>query len=156
MDLRRIRVLLVEDNREMGAMLRAVLASWGCTQVRTAATLQEAIARLGEEGFDLMIVDRRLPDGDGFELVRRIRRSALAFLPVLVLTGHASAKAVAEARDSGVNEFLAKPFTAHRLYDGLHRLIFQPRPFVTCDGYVGPDRRRRDASDYRGPERRRT
>ena len=39
MDLRRIRVLLVEDNREMGAIVRAVLASWNCTQVRTAESV---------------------------------------------------------------------------------------------------------------------
>jgi DNA-binding response OmpR family regulator len=155
MDLRRVRVLLVEDNREMGAIVRAVLASWGCTQVRTAETVAQAVARLDEEGFDLLIVDRKLPDGDGLALVRRIRRSHFAFVPVLVLTGHASAKAVADARDSGVNEFLAKPFTAKRLYERLHRLIYEPRGFVTSDDYAGPDRRRRPDPDYAGPERRR-
>ncbi|MGA0605159.1 response regulator [Phenylobacterium sp. VNQ135] len=156
MDLRRIRVLLVEDNREMGTIVRAVLASWGCTNVRTAETIKAALDWLDQESFDLMVVDRKLPDGDGFALVRQLRRSPLAFLPVLVLTGHASAKAVAEARDSGVNEFLAKPFTARRLYDRLHRLIYQARGFVTCDSYVGPDRRRRMDLEYKGPERRRS
>lgn len=155
MDLRRLRILLVEDNREMGAIVRAVLASWGCTQVRTAETVMDAVRLLEQEGFDLMIVDRKLPDGDGFELVRRVRRSPMAFLPVVVLTGHASAKAVAEARDAGVNEFLAKPFTAQRLYDRLQRLIYEPRHFVTCEAYVGPDRRRRADPEYNGPERRR-
>lgn len=140
----------------MGAIVRAVLASWGCTDVRTSETMLDAISRLDRESFDLMIVDRKLPDGDGFQLVRQIRRSPLAFLPILVLTGHASAKAVAEARDSGVNEFLAKPFTAQRLYERLQRLIYQPRPFVTCDDYAGPDRRRRVDPDYKGPERRRS
>lgn len=81
----------------------------------TAETRGDALALLNQESFDLMIVEKKLPDGDGFELIRRIRRSPLAFMPVLVLTGHASSKAVAEARDSGVNELLAKPFTAQRL-----------------------------------------
>lgn len=154
MDLRRVRVLLVEDNREMAALVRAVLASWGCTEVRTAETIATALLQLNKESFDLLVVDRKLPDGDGFELVRQIRRSPLAFLPVLVLTGHASAKAVAEARDSGVNEFLAKPFTTQRLYERLVRLIYHPRGFVTSDAYVGPDRRRRVDPNYEGPERR--
>lgn len=156
MDLRRIRVLLVEDNREMGTIVRAVLASWGCTNVRTAETIKGALEWLDQESFDLLVVDRKLPDGDGIAFVRKVRRSPLAFLPVLVLTGHASANAVAEARDAGVNEFLAKPFSAQRLYERLFRLVYQPRPFVTSDTYVGPDRRRRADPEYAGPERRKS
>lgn len=154
MDLRRIRFLLVEDNREMAVIIRALLGSWGGTDVRMAESIEAALQWLGQESFDIAIIDKKLADGSGLDLVRKIRRSPLAFLPIMLVTGHASAASVAEARDSGVNEFLAKPFTAKRLYERLHRMIYEPLPFITTDEYVGPDRRRR-AEEYLGEDRRR-
>lgn len=155
MDLRRLRILLVEDNPEMREIVRTLLASWGATQLATATSVESALELLAREAFDLAIVDQRLGDGDGLDLVRRLRRSPTPFLPLLMLTSNASRTNVAAARDSGVNEFLAKPFSAKSLYLRLARLIYEPSPFVTCQDYVGPDRRRRADPDYKGPERRR-
>jgi DNA-binding response OmpR family regulator len=61
---------------------------------------------------------------------------------------------VVEARDAGVNEFVAKPVTARTLLDRIVATIYRPRAFVRTKDYFGPDRRRRADPDYAGPLRR--
>jgi DNA-binding response OmpR family regulator len=71
-----------------------------------------------------------------------------------MLTAHSDKPRVEAARDAGATEFCAKPVTATELLRKVGAVINHPRPFVRSDGYVGPDRRRRDDPDYEGPERR--
>ena len=61
-----------------------------------------------------------------------------------------------EAREAGVNEFLAKPLTARGVIERLHQAVENPRPYVRSDDYFGPDRRRRNDANYKGPFRRST
>ena len=61
---------------------------------------------------------------------------------------------MAEARDAGVNEFLAKPVTARSLIHRINLVIEHPRPFIRCSTYFGPDRRRRAEPGFKGPWRR--
>jgi two-component system chemotaxis response regulator CheY len=63
---------------------------------------------------------------------------------------------VHEARDAGVNEFLAKPLSARAVLERLHRAIGQSQAFVRREGYVGPDRRRRRHAEgqFLGPPKR--
>ncbi len=58
-----------------------------------------------------------------------------------------------EARDAGVNEFLAKPICAAGLYGKIRSVMERPRPFVHSDDFFGPDRRRK-RSAFIGTERR--
>jgi DNA-binding response OmpR family regulator len=71
-----------------------------------------------------------------------------------MITGHTEKSRVEAARDAGVTEFLAKPVTAHNLFSRIAEIVERPRPFVRCEGYFGPDRRRRQIEDYTGPWRR--
>ncbi len=64
-------------------------------------------------------------------------------LPIIMLTANSEPEYVVEARDRGVTEFLAKPFTVDSLYRRLVSVIARPRPFVNAEQYFGPDRRRR-------------
>ena len=57
------------------------------------------------------------------------------------------------ARDSGITEFLVKPYTAKTLYDKIEAIIERPRNFVKADGFFGPDRRRKKVN-YMGQDRR--
>jgi hypothetical protein len=61
---------------------------------------------------------------------------------------------VEAARDAGVTEFLVKPITAHSLFSRIAEIIERPRAFVRCEGYFGPDRRRKNIENYAGPWRR--
>jgi FixJ family two-component response regulator len=70
-----------------------------------------------------------------------------------MLSGHSAAAKVAEARDAGVTEFLAKPFSVTMLAQKLQTVIERPRQFVHTSTYFGPDRRRR-GNTFAGQERR--
>jgi two-component system, OmpR family, KDP operon response regulator KdpE len=102
-----MKVLLVEDDRELRALLQCSLALEGF-QVRSAASLSEARALLEHDGPELLILDLGLPDGDGATLVREVRRSSA--LPILVVSArHLEAQKVA-LLDAGADDYLSKPF----------------------------------------------
>ena len=73
-----------------------------------------------------------------------------------MLTGHTAIDHVRQARDAGVNEFLAKPVSVKAILTRLIAVIEHPRPYVRTKAYFGPCRRRRSPEEYRGPERRAT
>jgi len=87
-------------------------------------------------------------------MIRANPASPNPFVPVIMLTGHTSFEHVREARDAGINEFIAKPVSVTTMMSRLVAVIENPRPYVRTNGYFGPCRRRRGAEDYRGPERR--
>jgi DNA-binding response OmpR family regulator len=99
-----------------------------------------------------------MPEMDGIEFVRKIRRapeSPNRCVPILMVTGHTERSRIEAGRDAGVTEFLAKPFTAQSLVGRIAKLVERPRLFVQCEAYFGPDRRRRGAISPNGPRRRR-
>ncbi|MEO8115469.1 MAG: response regulator [Phenylobacterium sp.] len=159
MDLRALRILIVDDNRNAAEIVRSILQSVGAHDIGDAATADRAFKLVKERNYDMLIVDQNLGEGDeGIKLVKRIRTgpgTPNPYLPILMLTGYTEQRRVQAARDAGVNEFLSKPFNIVGLLKRIDALIYQPRPFVKSDAYFGPDRRRRADPDYKGPERRR-
>ena len=94
---------------------------------------------------------------DGLAFTRAVRNDKISptpFVPIIMITGHTERHRVEQARDAGVTEFLAKPVTAQDLFSRIAMIVEKPRPFIRCDDFFGPDRRRRDAEDYTGPLRR--
>lgn len=158
MDLKALRILVVDDNRHAAEIVKSVLGSVGAQEILEAQTPQRAFAYLQETTVDMMIVDQNLGRGDeGIQLVRRIRNDPASpnpYVPILMLTGYTEQRRVVGARDAGVSEFLSKPFTIVGLLKRVEVLINQPRPFVRSLDYFGPDRRRRADPAYKGPERR--
>lgn len=95
------------------------------------------------------------PD-DGLHLVKWVRTSPDSpdnFLPIIMVTGHTEKARITEARDAGINEFMAKPVSAKALYRRLVSVIEHPRQFVRTKTYFGPDRRRK-VEPFEGPDRR--
>jgi len=155
--LKKLRVLVVDDNQHMRAIVGAILKSAGITATREAREGGHALAILRDFPADVAIVDFQMEPMDGLEFTRQLRDPATSpnpTLPVIMITGHADVARVARARDAGVNEFLVKPVTARGVLDRLHAAIFVPRAFITAKTYVGPDRRRLKLSDPRLPRRR--
>jgi DNA-binding response OmpR family regulator len=96
---------------------------------------------------------------DGIDFVRLLRNSPDSpnqMAPVIMITGHSTMQRVQEARNAGVNEFLAKPLTARGVIERITQVVEHPRPFVRAGEYFGPDRRRRADPLYDGPWRRST
>jgi DNA-binding response OmpR family regulator len=94
---------------------------------------------------------------NGIDFTKTVRTSGKSpnpFLPIIMITGHTEKHVVESARDAGVTEILAKPITAHNLYARIAEIVERPRAFVRCEGYFGPDRRRKALDTYAGPWRR--
>ena len=159
MDLKALRILVVDDNRHAAEIVKSILGSLGAQEIRQATTAHRAFEAMQREMFDVIIVDQNLGKGDeGVQLVRRIRNdpaSPCPYVAILMLTGYTEHRRVTAARDAGVSEFLSKPFTVAALLRRIDALIHNPRPFVRSADYFGPDRRRRAEPTYAGPERRR-
>jgi len=113
----------------------------------TMLTKDNAMEILKDHPIDLLVVDTEMPEMDGYELVRWLRRSGLdpnAFAPVIMTATHVRRSRVTEARDCGANFVITKPFSAASL---LERIVFvarDTRPFLEVGDYFGPDRRFRE------------
>lgn len=155
--LESLRVLLVDDNQHMRAIVSTVLAGVGVTNVRETRDGAEALEILREWPADLAIVDFQMQPLDGVEFTRLVRNSSDSrnpYLPVIMMTGHSERVRVEEARDAGVTEFVAKPLTAKAVLERINAVIYRPRPFIRTEYYLGPDRRRRETPGFNGPWRR--
>lgn len=156
-NLTALSVLVADDSPQMRRLLIAMLNALGIWKVRTAADGRVAFEAIQAERPDILITDADMGHVGGMELVRSIRRNQDSndpYLPIIMVTGHTEKSWVEDARDAGVNEFVAKPISAASLYSRIAEVILNPRPFVRSEDYIGPDRRRRDSSKYGGPMRR--
>ena len=102
-----LRVLVVEDAREIRSLLQSSLSVEGFA-VQTAVSLSEARAMLQHSAPDLLILDLGLPDGDGVELVRELRRQQA--VPVIVVSARHQEAQKIELLDAGADDYLTKPF----------------------------------------------
>jgi two-component system, OmpR family, KDP operon response regulator KdpE len=102
-----LKLLIVEDDREIRGLLLSVLAVEGF-EVRSAVSLSEAQALLQHDNPDLVILDLGLPDGDGADLLRRVR-TATSPPVVIVSARHEEAQKIA-LLDAGADDYLVKPF----------------------------------------------
>jgi len=117
------RVLLVEDEALISMMIEDVLTDAGCavTAAYDGRAALDAAAHLGSYGFDAAVVDLRLPDMSGEEIVVRLR-AAWPSLPVLVVTGLSSASVAGLAMGSPTI-VLHKPFGSAKLVEAVKELI---------------------------------
>jgi CheY-like chemotaxis protein len=154
-----VRILLVDDNHHMRALLTEILRAIGARDIHEAGDGAEALQVLRAYPIDIVMTDLAMQPLDGIDFVRLVRNSPDSpnpMIPVIMITGHSTANRVYEARDAGVNTLLSKPITARGVIERLTEVIEHPRPFVRCEGYFGPCRRRRHDAGYIGPHRRAT
>lgn len=144
-DLTRLKVLVVEDQAEMGRILGDILRELGVSEVRLAGDAVDAFEVFQKFDADLILTDWS-PGLNGIEFLATLRRSGLSRntrVPVLMISAFADPEHVRLARDAGLHEFLAMPVTASRIRARIQAIFEHPRPFVRDAAYVGPDRRRR-------------
>nr|WP_295105707.1 response regulator transcription factor [uncultured Caulobacter sp.] len=115
-----MRVLLVEDEPEMVSALRDALRRHQILLDHTA-NLYEAEAMASSSSFDIIILDRQLPDGDGLGLVPKLRAKKNP-VPVLVLTARGDIADRVEGLDYGSDDYLTKPFAIEELLARLRAL----------------------------------
>ncbi len=109
------RVLVVDDEKNIRRTLRMVLEGPGY-QVSEAATGEEALRLLDEEDIELIILDIRLPEMSGIEVLEQIRkRPGFERLPAIMISGHASLGEAVHSVKVGANDFLEKPLDRDRV-----------------------------------------
>jgi DNA-binding response OmpR family regulator len=108
-----MRLLLVEDNERFAALLKQGLAGAGFA-VDVLATAKDASAALETGRWDVVVLDRGLPDTDGLDVLTAMRRRGDTS-PVLILTAHGSLKDRVTGLQTGADDYLVKPFAAREL-----------------------------------------
>ncbi len=140
-----LKILLVDDNAHMRAIVATILKSIGARKILECKDGEEALKALRDWPADIAIVDYQMQPMDGVAFTKSVRAaesSANPYLPIIMMTSFAERQKVVEARDSGVTEFLVKPVTTRGVIDRLNAVVFKPRPFVRTASYFGPSRRR--------------
>jgi two-component system copper resistance phosphate regulon response regulator CusR len=120
-----MRVLLVEDDPELAAVLETGLAEHGF-QVARADTFGGGRSRAVLGAFDVIILDVMLPGGSGFDLCRALRERGVG-TPVLMLTARDTVDDRVRGLDSGADDYLMKPFAFRELVARL-RALARRRP----------------------------
>lgn len=152
-----ISVLVVEDNQPMLEITKSLLLTFGVGVVIGAKNGKEGLDKLRRHNPDLVIADWMMKPVDGISFTRHVRKDADVpnpYVPIILMTGFSEKRRVLQARDAGVTEFLVKPFNARDLYKRIVQIIERPRQFVRSEDFFGPDRRRKDYTNYNGPYRR--
>jgi CheY-like chemotaxis protein len=122
-------VLIVEDDPDQLALadLRVSMAGYG---VRVATSVNEFLQTMLDDGApDLLLLDVSLPDGDGFEVLAKLRRNrALASLPIVMLTAKADPADIGKGLALGADGYVTKPYTRNILADIIRRVLRQEGP----------------------------
>ena len=106
------RVLVVDDNRQIAESLKEILKS-ADYYVETAGTGQEALERFSAQSFDVALLDVKLPDMEGTQLLRMLKNmekvSSKSRIVKIMITGFADQKNAMDSLNSGADAFLMKP-----------------------------------------------
>ncbi len=115
--LSKVNLLLVEDNDINRLYASNILKGWGCN-FQLAENGYVAIEQVKSHDFDLILMDIQMPVMDGFETTKAIRSmdTAKSQVPIIALTANATRKDIEKCLTSGMNDYVAKPFTPDDLY----------------------------------------
>ncbi|WVT76263.1 response regulator transcription factor (plasmid) [Sinorhizobium chiapasense] len=119
-----MRILLLEDEPEMASALKAALERRQVI-VDHVSTLADAEAVAELWPYDVVVLDRRLPDGEGLDLIPKLRNLGVA-APILMLTALGSINDRVAGLDAGADDYLSKPFAVEELMARLRALARRP------------------------------
>lgn len=119
----RKKVLIVDDEEMIRRFLRIHLTKWGF-EVEEAVDGAQAMEKMSNGDFDLLICDIMMPNKDGWQVLKEVKSNRRTKdVPVIFLTAKTEESDVVKAHDLGVDHYLTKPFTKAQLLHGL-QLIF--------------------------------
>ncbi|RLC30991.1 MAG: response regulator [Deltaproteobacteria bacterium] len=113
----KLKVLLLDDEPIVGKRLKPALTKIGC-EVEVFQDPREAVERIGETEFDIVVTDIRMDDIDGMQVLEHVINKSRR-TKVIMITGYAMMSLAREAMEKGAFDFIAKPFQP----DDLRRVI---------------------------------
>jgi two-component system chemotaxis response regulator CheY len=118
-------ILVVDDYKTMIRIIRNLLKQLGFEDVDEAADGTEALGKMKERGYGLVISDWNMEPMTGYELLQRVRSDdALSTIPFIMVTAEAKSENVIAAKKAGVSNYIVKPFNAQTL-KGKIESVFQ-------------------------------
>lgn len=120
-----IRILLVEDNPLNQVLAKKVLNDWSWI-VDTADNGAIAVEKLKENDYDIILMDIQMPEMDGYEAARTIRRifgQPKSTIPIVAMTAHAFPGELEKCIAAGMNDYISKPFNKKTLYSKILALL---------------------------------
>lgn len=118
------KFLVVDDFSTMRRIVRNLLKDLGYTNVDEAEDGVMGLSKLRSGSFDFVISDWNMPNMDGLTMLQNIRAdTALAHLPVLMVTAEAKKENIIAAAQAGANGYVVKPFTAATLDEKLGKIF---------------------------------
>lgn len=119
-----VKILIVEDMAAMRKILKDNLNKLGYMDIVETVDGKAALECLDEEEIDIILSDWDMPNMTGIELLREVRRKdAYKKLPFIMITAESQRENVIEAVESGVNDYITKPFDNEAISSKLDRLI---------------------------------
>ncbi len=120
-----MRLMLVEDNARLAGFIAKGLRSAGFT-VDTLGTAGDALAAMGRDSYDAMVLDLGLPDMDGLTLVKSLRARGKG-IPILILTARDGLGDRVLGLDVGADDYMVKPFAIEEIAARVRALMRRPR-----------------------------
>ena len=120
------KILVVDDDRIITRVCRRILTEAG-RDVETTESGREGLRRALSTHFDLVVTDLKMPDLDGMELVRRLRRQRPE-TSVIIITAYGTIPAAVAATKLRVSDFIEKPFTPQEILDAVNEALHQEQP----------------------------
>lgn len=152
------RVVVADPTPASARLFSELMRDIAQSHVWVAGTTERALRIAETCDPQLIVLELGVEAVDGLAIARKIRRSTWTCrkAPIITVTGAATAGMILAARDSGVHEFLRKPYSMKDLIRRLEAVTLKERDWVEGVAYIGPDRRRFNSGEYAGPLKRKT
>jgi two-component system chemotaxis response regulator CheY len=117
------RILAVDDQAVTRKLVSMILKSKGC-QVEDVESAQLALDRVEEQAYDLIVTDYRMPEMNGIELVKELKKVAdTKHIPIIMITAEDSETLKNQAEGAGIDAWMPKPFKPNELLSVVERLL---------------------------------
>jgi len=155
---RAVSVLLAEFNPQFRSAIRSILLYHQFSKITEVTDSKSFIDANRASSFDVILLDSSIPNLDAIAVTRFIHSGKLGVnrASVIILLSHRSDLTfVYEAREAGVTEIVAKPFSSAALMARISNALEKPRPFISSEGYSGPCRRTGEVESFIEPPKER-
>ncbi|MGZ5278669.1 MAG: response regulator [Pseudobdellovibrionaceae bacterium] len=144
------QILIAEDNSVNQLIAQAFLKELGYS-FHTVANGKEVLEELAQSEFDLILMDCQMPEMDGFEATREIRKNISTILPIVALTANVMKGDETKCREAGMNDYPSKPFRKDQLKAVLekHIIAADETPFNSSQLELFKDYRDENGADLR-------
>ena len=119
-----LKVLVVDDFSTMRRIIKNLLKQIGYSDIEEAEDGVQALSKLQNGGFGLVVSDWNMPNMDGLDMLKAVRQEpSIKDIPVLMVTAEAEKDKVITAIQAGVNNYVVKPFTGEILKEKLDKIF---------------------------------